>query len=164
MLIEYLTSQIRSVFFRGLNKKMQLNITTDYAIRSMIYLSMHDERVSSIEIAETMCIPDHYLYSVMGKLKKAGLVLATRGVNGGWVLSETPDKIKLIDIINAIEGTIKLNKCLADESGCSRGAANNCQLHDFYLEIQEQLEMYFASVTLAELRDRSWTPIKELSK
>lgn len=142
---------------------MQLNITTDYAIRSMLYLSMHDQRVSSTEIAEIMCIPDHYLYSVMGKLKKAGLVLATRGVNGGWVLKDSPDKIKLIDIIDAIEGTIKINKCLVSDSGCSRGAAKSCQVRDFYLEIQEQIEKYFVSVTLAELRDRKWTPIKELS-
>lgn len=147
---------------KRLESNMQLNVTTDYAIRSMLYLAIAGRQASSSEISEAMCIPDNYLYSVMGKLKKAGLVKASRGVNGGWTLVGEPEDIKLLDVVSVMEGTIKINKCLADAESCNRGAAGTCQVHEFYLEVQEQLEKYFGSVSLSNLRDRDWVPVREM--
>ncbi len=141
---------------------MQLNITTDYAIRSMLYLTIVGRQASSSEISEAMCVPENYLYSVMGKLKKAELVKATRGVNGGWTLVGEPSEVTLLDVISVMEGTIKINRCLSDAEGCNRRATDTCQVHEFYLEIQEQLERYFGGVTLENLKNRDWTPVKEM--
>lgn len=140
---------------------MQLNVTTDYAIRSMLYLSQVERQASSSEISRAMSIPSNYLYSVMGKLKEAGYVKAARGVNGGWSLVGDPEDITLLDMIVAMEGTIKINACLEDGANCSRDASASCQMHDIYCEVQDQLEGYFASVTLANLRDWNWTSIQD---
>ena len=141
---------------------MQLNISTDYAIRSLLYLATVERQASSSEISKAMSIPDNYLYAVMGKMKKAGLARATRGVNGGWSLSKEPDKISLLDIIEVMEGTIKINRCLQDDHYCSRDASSDCPVHDFYNEVQMQVEAYFRGVSLAQLRDRNWQPVKEI--
>lgn len=141
---------------------MQLNISTDYAVRSLLYLATCGRQASSSEISKAMKIPDNYLYAVMGKMKKAGLAYATRGVNGGWSLSKDPDDIKLLDIIEVMEGTIKINRCLQDDQYCSRDGAATCQVHEFYDEVQKQVECYFGGVSLAQLRDHSWVPVKDM--
>ena len=141
---------------------MQLNISTDYAIRSMLYLATVGRLASSSEISKAMSIPDNYLYAVMGKMKKAGLAQATRGVNGGWSLSKEPEDIKLIDILEVMEGSIKINRCLQDDQYCSRDASSSCQVHEFYRQVQDQLEKCFGSVTLAQLRDGNWESVKEM--
>ena len=139
---------------------MQLNISTDYAIRSLLYLATCGRQASSSEIAYEMCIPDNYLYAVMGKLKKAGLAVATRGVKGGWTLTKDPSEIALLDIIEVMEGTIRINRCLEDDQFCCRDGVETCPVHAYYMEMQNHLESCFGSVTLQQLKDRNWKHIE----
>ncbi len=142
---------------------MQLNISTDYAIRSLLYLSTCGRQASSSEIAREMRIPDNYLYAVMGKLKKAGLAHATRGVKGGWTLLKEPEEITLLAILEVMEGSVKINRCLHDPASCNREATGNCPVHAYYSELQCQLENFLGSVTLSQIRDRNWSPLNELA-
>ena len=66
---------------------MQLNITTDYAIRIVLYLGQSQEKLSANQISEDMCIPKGYLEKVLRKLKKASYVLSGSG-NKRRVLSK----------------------------------------------------------------------------
>ena len=141
---------------------MQLNISTDYAIRSMLYLATCGRQASSSEISKAMAIPDNYLYAVMGKMKKAGLAKATRGVNGGWSLTKQPEDIALINILEVMEGSIKVNRCLHEDQYCNRNATQHCLVHEFYQQVQDQLEKCFGGVTLAQLRDGDWGSVKDL--
>ncbi len=141
---------------------MQLNISTDYALRSLVYLATCGRQASSSEISEGMRIPDNYIYAVMGKLREAGLTRATRGVNGGWSLTKPAEEITLLEIFEAMEGSMKMNRCLIDPELCNRKAAGDCQMHDLYAEIQTQIESGLKSITLAQIRDRNWQPISEI--
>lgn len=142
---------------------MQLNISTDYAIRSLLYLATCGRQASSSEISKEMHIPDNYLYAVMGKLKKAGLTVATRGVKGGWTLTKDPADIALLDVIAVMEGSVKVNRCLQGEKECNRDAVGSCPVHAYYCELQDQLECFLGNVTLEQLRDRTWTPLAQLA-
>ena len=142
---------------------MQLNISTDYAIRALLYLADCGRIASSSEIAREMCIPENYLYAVMGKLKKAGLTSATRGVKGGWSLTKEADEITLLSILDVMEGSVKVSRCLFDERDCNRDATGYCSVHAYYKELQGQIENFLGDVTLAQIRDRSWTSLGELA-
>lgn len=52
---------------------MQLNITTDYAIRTVLYLGSEGKSRTAKEIAEEMCIPQKYLIKILSKLRKGVL-------------------------------------------------------------------------------------------
>ena len=67
---------------------MQLNITTDYAIRVVLYLGQCQEKVSSTQIAQDMCIPKGYLEKVLSALKKASYISADLGTKGGYYLKK----------------------------------------------------------------------------
>ena len=67
---------------------MRLNITTDYAIRIILYLSMKGGIISSKELSETMKIPENYVLKVARKLTKAGLTRTYVGKNGGFAVNK----------------------------------------------------------------------------
>ncbi|SBV91605.1 conserved exported hypothetical protein [uncultured Eubacteriales bacterium] len=130
---------------------MQLNITTDYAVRVILMLSAPNSFASAAEIAQTLVIPPNYLMKILTKLKAAGLIASTRGVNGGYCLEKPAKEISFQMIFEAMGDTVKINRCLEPDGYCSRNATATCPVHSFYLKIQNDLENYFAHTTLADL-------------
>ena len=106
---------------------MQLKITTDYAIRMILYLAQNESViVSATEIAQAMKIPHSYLIQIGAVLKKSGLIQAHSGRLGGYSLAEPSDTITLYDIVAVMESTTLINRCLESDSYCSRSAAEFC--------------------------------------
>jgi len=130
---------------------MQFNITTDYAIRTVLYLAIRNEIVTSKEIAESMGIPLYYLFKITAKLVKVGILQRFQGVNGGFMLQKTPEQITLYDIIEALESTTKINRCLEEDKYCSRFATDNCPVRNFYVKTQNEIEDKLKSVTIEKL-------------
>ena len=63
-------------------KMMQLNVTTDYAIRTVLYLAIKDELATSNEIAMAMGIPPSYVLKITSKLVVAGIIKRIVGAQG----------------------------------------------------------------------------------
>ena len=133
---------------------MQLNVTTDYAIRSLLYLVIKKRPTIGPEISETMKIPHSYLMTIMAKLKKLGFVETQRGHIGGYYLAKAPEDISLLDIIEAMEGTTRINRCLEDDRYCSRFATENCPVRNVYSAMQKSMEGSFRRVTLKSLQEQ----------
>lgn len=74
---------------------MQLNITTDYAIRIVSYLAIRGELVNSETIASVMGIPRGYVLKITKKLVRAGIAARVIGAQGGFLLDKGPEKISL---------------------------------------------------------------------
>ena len=68
---------------------MQFNITTDYAIRTVLYLGQCKEIASATEISREMSIPRGYLEKVLSKLKRAEYISADLGAKGGYYLNKS---------------------------------------------------------------------------
>ena len=125
---------------------MQLKITTDYAIRMILYLAQNESViVSATEIAQAMKIPHSYLIQIGAVLKKSGLIQAHSGRLGGYSLAEPSDTITLYDIVAVMESTTLINRCLESDSYCSRSAAEFCPVRKSYCLLQQQY------LTIAEL-------------
>lgn len=130
---------------------MQLNTTTDYAIRVALYLATVRRAAGSAEICSCMGIPPGILGSVSSRLRKHGIVDTLRGTNGGYLLARQPEDISLRDIIVAMEGTTRINRCLEADGFCSRNGVPNCPVHKFYSRIQTKLDEAFQEMTVAAL-------------
>ena len=127
----------------------------DYAIRALLYLAMQSDNpvVSTTVLAEEMEIPYRFLRRILLGLVEAGLVISTRGKQGGLRLAKMPAEISLYDLIKAIDrDAVALNICLADRDSCHRSAS--CVVHDELARIQEQLYWSLADVTLAVFVER----------
>ncbi len=89
------------------------------ALHTMAYLASNPGRkVPSREIAEAFRISEAHLAKVLQRLSRAGLVRSTRGPLGGSVLDGDPGDIKLIRIIEAVDGPISFSECLFHRKPC----------------------------------------------
>lgn len=127
---------------------MQLNITTDYAIRIVRYLAMKAELATAKEISEKMAIPENYIIKIARKLKEVGIINTYKGVNGGYELRKKPNEITILDIVKVMEKTIKINRCLEEDECCSMGDVNKCPVHEYYRIIQSELEFKLREITI----------------
>ena len=132
---------------------MQLNVTTDYAIRSLLYITAHSKPVTSTEISEAMTIPQSYLIAILAKLKKAGLITSRRGNTGGYSLLKQPETVSLLEIIEVMEGEARINRCPEGEENCSCFPAADCPVRSAYRMIQRNFEESLRSVPLRSLCD-----------
>ena len=119
---------------------MQFNVTTDYAIRTVLYLGQCKKRASTTEIAKEMGIPRGYLEKVLSKLKKAEYISANLGTKGGYSLNKSLKEITLGDVIRIMENTTKINRCLEQDNFCNRNAADFCAVRKYYVRVQKELE------------------------
>lgn len=133
---------------------MQLTITTDYAIRTVICLGTREGCVTAETISTAMCIPQKYLAKILKKLKEAGMVQSISGVNGGYRLIKELSDIRLGEILESMEVTMKINRCLEADEFCSRNAQRTCSVRKFYRVVQEEMEEKIMGITVQELLDR----------
>ena len=113
---------------------MQLTRAADYAVRVMIHLASQPDAtvVSKSLLAKAAEAPESFLSKILQSLARAGLVQARRGVEGGFSLLPSGAQASLLDVVEAIDGPIALNACLA--SYCHR--ATGCPAHRVWLEAQ----------------------------
>jgi Rrf2 family protein len=90
---------------------VRISTRGDYACRALLSLALHADEggpTSVRDIAERTGLPQPYLEQILLALKGAGLVKSKRGVGGGYVLSRSPEEIKLSEIVSAVDGPITL--------------------------------------------------------
>ena len=123
----------------------------EYALRAMLYICSKPFGTSYqiSEIAEKNDIPDNFLRKIIPLLKKATLLNSQRGNGGGITLQKKAEDITPLEIINAVEGPILLNKCLVHDKFCSRDEF--CSFHTFWADVLKQLKDKLASRNLYEL-------------
>jgi Rrf2 family nitric oxide-sensitive transcriptional repressor len=118
---------------------VQLNVTTDYGIRVVLYLAQKNDVVSSTEICENMGIPYSYMHKITRVLKNADIICEKRGAAGGFELKKSASEVSVLDIMHAFEKTMTINRCLEADEFCSRNATYYCVVRKFYADIQDRL-------------------------
>ncbi len=130
---------------------MQVSRKVDYALRAVIYLSLQRDGhpIPVSEIASYRRIPQKFLEKIIKDLTRAGLVNSHRGAHGGYTLARTPDRVSFRDVIEAVEGPISINVCVAGQRDCS--VLSTCNMQRVWQEGQRRMLEYFADTTLAAL-------------
>ena len=125
---------------------------TDYAARLMVHLAKHygNGPISTRSAAAEEQVPYQLACKLMQKLNNAKLVTSCMGPKGGFVLGAEPSKISLLEVFEAIQGPISINRCVLDKKVCSRSQI--CAVRDKLAEIQENMTKELAAITLEELR------------
>ena len=131
----------------------------EYGIRLMIQLGQHDgeQPLSLKAIAEAERLPLAYLERIAALLKKAELVLATRGAHGGYVLARPAAEITMDEVVLALEGAIAPMDCFYDDREgrvlCSHGedGGHGCATKLLWTRVQMGVIGSLQRTTLAEL-------------
>jgi Rrf2 family protein len=118
---------------------MQITRQADYAVRAMVYLAQlgPEQRASTSQIAQEKQIPPSFLAKIVSQLSVAGLLQTSRGARGGVALARSAEDISLLDVVEAIDGPILLNDCVAGNGSCSFG--DSCPMKPVWCEAQKEL-------------------------
>ncbi len=125
---------------------MQINRTTDYALRFLYYLGSEHRVVSSQEMAKRMNISRRYLLRIANVLKNHGFIGASMGADGGYSLLQPMDKITFYDVLSTMEGKMILSRCCLQHNEPFKDEP--CIFHDAYGFLQGILDRYLQSLTL----------------
>ncbi len=129
-----------------------MNITrfTDYSLRVLIYLSLHqEERVTIKEVADCYGISKNHLMKVVQELSIKGYLTSTRGKNGGIKLGTDPANINVGELVRMNEQDSTLVECFGQGNQCVITPA--CQLKNMLAEAMESFFKSLEQYTLADL-------------
>jgi Rrf2 family protein len=136
---------------------IKLSTKGRYGTRLMLNLALHynadQAPVILKNVAKEEEISIRYLEQIIIPLKLSKLVKSIRGAGGGYILTQPPPKLKLIEIIEALEGPIALVDCVDDLDQCNR--MPRCATYDVWKEATILLRNYFSKTTLQDLVERA---------
>ncbi|HSL30196.1 MAG TPA: Rrf2 family transcriptional regulator [Anaerolineales bacterium] len=134
---------------------MQITRQADYAVRAVLHLARikNGDRAATSTVAKEQHIPPSFLAKIISQLSIAGLLHTSRGARGGVTLAREPKDISLLEVVEAIDGPIQLNECVADDGVCSFDG--DCPIRAVWCEAQEELVSRLRSTDFAQLLNRA---------
>jgi Rrf2 family protein len=125
----------------------------EYGIRAAIFIatkSAEGIRVGIKDVAKEIDSPEPFTAKIMQILTKNGIIASAKGVGGGFEISkETVKSIKLIQIVDAIDGNAIYKGCGIGLKECSE--THPCPVHNEFKKIRELLLAMLTNTTLEEL-------------
>jgi Rrf2 family protein len=142
---------------------MKLSTRATYGVRAMLAIAMNQNKgpMMTKDIAEIQGLPPTYLEQLMVLMRKAGLLTATRGAHGGYLLARSAAEITLLEIIEILEGPLNLAECPVGTGCC--GKPETCALNELWAEGSKALSDVFANISLSKMverqRDKEASPV-----
>ena len=134
---------------------MKITATEEYGMRCMLQLALrHGQTVSLAELAGAEGIAVPFAAKVLMRLRRAGLVQATRGRHGGYVLAAAPETITVLRVLEALgkplfDSGFCRDHGRPDASDCSR--LSDCSLRPVWAHLDALLRRLFEHTTLSDL-------------
>jgi Rrf2 family nitric oxide-sensitive transcriptional repressor len=131
---------------------MQLNLSTDIALRTLIFLGQKGGTATIAEISEAFAIARTHLMKVVMTLVAENLVISERGRNGGIRLARPPADITVGEVVRLMEKNLALLYCMREEATddvCPLMPA--CKLRRVFFNAQKQFLQTLEASTLADI-------------
>jgi Rrf2 family iron-sulfur cluster assembly transcriptional regulator len=126
---------------------VRLTRAGEYAIRCVSFLATlkPSELANRSQVAEEMDIPSHFLAKIAQQLQKDGIIHIAQGARGGLRLARPAAEISMLDVVEAVMGTISLNDCVLHPGSCDR--SSRCAIHQVWQTATDQLRATLASAS-----------------
>ena len=124
---------------------------TDYAIRALIFLAKErtKKRTSATELVKELEIPRPFLRKILQTLTRGKLLASYRGIGGGFVMTKSPDKIFLADLIAIFQGPVTFNECFFRKMICPD--MKSCALKKKMRRMERDFVTQLNSINIASL-------------
>ena len=127
--------------------------SAEYAIRALVRMAGLEDGAFVLvkEIAAESDIPQHFLSKILQDLARDGLLKSSKGPGGGFRLSVDAKKIPLMQIVEAIDGAGRYDRCPAGCAECNDRAP--CGFHDSWIPLRSRIIDYLEGTSVADLRN-----------
>lgn len=107
----------------------------EYGLQAVLYLSSRQSEVfcSAEEISTELKIPKEFTSKVLQDLTEKGIIFSRKGREGGFKLALKADQIKLIDIVEAIDGLDIFKNCIMGYQNCN--GDKKCPVHNEWMKV-----------------------------
>ncbi len=131
---------------------MQLTAHTDYALRVLIYLTHHPDKLVTIgELAEFFQISKNHLIKVVNNLGQKGFVRTLRGKGGGICLARPAQQISVGQVVREIEGHFRIAECFDPNKQGRCVIQSHCGLIGLFSRATEQFLQVLDGAVLTDL-------------
>lgn len=133
-------------------RRNMLSRSAEYALRIMAHFALHKDNtpLRAQDIAESVHIPIFYLSKILRRMVTGGLLKATKGHGGGFLIAKPANKIRFSHILEAIEGGVTERSCVFGLDACSDN--NPCMLHNRWREVRSAFETWARETTLEHVK------------
>jgi Rrf2 family protein len=124
---------------------------TDYALRAAVELASRfgNGQVATKELSDRQDIPYQLACKLLQRLHKAGIVRSTLGPAGGFALCRQPSKITVRQVVEAVQGPVRLNRCLFERGFCR--LSRRCPINPELGRLQKNINAFLDGLTLKQL-------------
>ena len=136
---------------------MKLTSKGRYAVMALADLAKFNSinPVSLRDISLRQNISLVFLEQIFSKLKKQSIVKSIRGSNGGYILNKQPAKIKLAEILNAVDEEVKTVQCKKESKRGCNNKTSKCITHNLWDELEVHINHFFEKKNLKDLISNS---------
>jgi Rrf2 family protein len=125
--------------------------SAEYAIRAFVHLAQVPEGKYAMvkNIAEQEQIPAHFLAKILQQLARKGLLRSSKGPTGGFAMRVDPGEVRLLDIVEALDGLAPFQQCASGLAECNDDMP--CSMHDSWVALRSRIMDYLGRNTIADL-------------
>jgi Rrf2 family protein len=134
----------------------------EIGLQSVLYLSteIEGELFNALQISEKVKQPKEFVSKVLQILTASGIVGSRKGKNGGFYLAKAADKIKLIEIVEAIDGLNVFDKCVLGFPDCND--ERPCPVHNTWGRVRDEAYNMLFAETLEDFKQKTFTKLATL--
>jgi Rrf2 family protein len=134
----------------------------EYGMQAVLFLAAHQTGtvVSAGKISQVLKIPREFISKILQSLRDSGIIRSSKGKSGGFFLAKPASKIKLIDIVEAIDGLEMFNSCVLGFPECTPDTP--CPVHDIWGPLRTEAFEMLSNETLDKLKEKTLNKIQTL--
>lgn len=125
--------------------------SAEYAIRAFVHLASVPEGKYAMvkQIAQQADIPSHFLAKILQQLARKGFLRSSKGPTGGFCLRIPPADLRLVMIVDAVDGLADYERCPAGLAECNDQAP--CGMHDSWKALRGRIMEYLERTSIEDL-------------
>lgn len=134
----------------------------EYALQAILLMAASESNCicPAEEISKKLKIPKEFISKILQSLTESGLVESKKGKSGGFKLAKHPSKIKMIDIVGAVDGLDSFNTCVLGFPNCSDN--NPCPVHKKWGKLRNEALRMLSTETLENFKATTLKKIKNI--
>lgn len=134
----------------------------EYGLQAVLYMAAKEQGCvcPSEDIAKKLKIPKEFVSKILQSLTESGIVESKKGKSGGFLLAKHPSKIRLIDIVAAIDGLDLFDNCVLGFPDCSPDKP--CPVHNKWGELRTKAYEMLDAETVDRFREKTINKIGRL--
>lgn len=136
---------------------MRITLESDYALRILTAMASYEGITDAKTISQDTSVTQRFTLKILHKLVQGDLVQSYKGVNGGYKLKISPDKITLKNVIELIDGPIAIARCLDSDECCSLNCDKSaCDYHHIFDIISIELASKLNKITIKDVIEKKY--------